>query len=44
MKNLKLEELHLYEIQGLNAELELVKKSAVKMVEKSFGKVLQLVW
>ena len=38
MKNLKLEELHLYEIQGLNAELELVKKSAVKNGRKKFWK------
>lgn len=41
-ENLKLEELHLYEVQGLNAELELVKNLLLKMVGKSFGMVLQL--
>ena len=35
-ENLKLEELHLYEIKGLNAELELIKKSAVKNGRKKF--------
>ena len=35
-ENLKLEELHLYEVKGLNAELELVKKSAVKNGRKKF--------
>ena len=35
-ENLKLEELHLYEVQGLNAELELVKKSAIKNGRKKF--------
>ena len=35
-ENLKLEELHLYEIKGLNAELEQVKKSAVKNGRKKF--------
>ena len=35
-ENLKLEELHLYELKGLNAELELVKKSAVKNGRKKF--------
>ena len=35
-ENLKLEELHLYEIKGLNAELELVKKSAIKNGRKKF--------
>ena len=37
-ENLKLEDLHLYEIQGLNAELELVKKSAVKTGRQKFWK------
>ena len=35
-ENLKLEELHLYELKGFNAELELVKKSAVKNGRKKF--------
>ena len=35
-ENLKLEELHLYEVKGLNAELELIKKSAVKNGRKKF--------
>ena len=35
-ENLKLEELHLSELQGLNAELELAKKSAVKNSRKKF--------
>ena len=37
-ENLKLEDLHLYEIQSLNAELELVKKSAVKTGRQKFWK------
>lgn len=37
-ENLKLEELYLYEIQGLNAELELVKKSAAKTGKQKFWK------
>ena len=35
-ENLKLEELHLYEVKRLNAELELVKKSAIKNGRKKF--------
>ena len=35
-ENLKLEELHLFEIKGLNAELELTKKSAIKNGRKKF--------
>ena len=35
-ENLKLEELHLSEIQGLNAELEQTKKSAIKNGRKKF--------
>ena len=35
-ENLKLEEVHLYELKGLNAELELAKKSAVKNGRKKF--------
>lgn len=35
-ENLKLEEIHLYEVKELNAELELVKKSAVKNGRKKF--------
>ena len=35
-QNLKLEELHLSEIKGLNAELEQTKKSAVKNGKKKF--------
>lgn len=35
-ENLKLEEVHLFEIKGLNAELELTKKSAVKNGRKKF--------
>ena len=35
-ENLKLEELHLYELKGLNAELELIKKSAIKNGRKKF--------
>ena len=37
-ENRKLEDLHLYEIQSLNAELELVKKSAVKTGRQKFWK------
>ena len=37
-ENLKLEELHLSEIEGLNAELELVKKSATKTGKQKFWK------
>ena len=35
-ENLKLEEIHLYEVKELNAELELVKKSAIKNGRKKF--------
>ena len=40
-ENLKLEELHLYEIKGLNAELELIKKSAVKNGRKKCKNLLK---
>ena len=35
-ENLKLEELHLYEIKNLNAELEQVRKSSIKNGRKKF--------
>ena len=41
-ENLKLEELHLYEVQGLNAELELTKKSAIKNGRKKFWKGVKI--
>lgn len=41
-ENLKLEELRLYEVQGLNAELELVKKSAIKTGKQKFWKGVKI--